>query len=354
MTRVVFAVPGDLATVTGGYEYARRLFEHVPRYGVTLEHVPLSDRFPNPSGANVMETRDRLIGAALGADALMVDGLAYGALPVALLRALPLRPIALVHHPLALETGWKPKDARRLAASERAALAWAAHVIVPSRTTANTLKRDYGVHPAAITVAPPGTEPAKRACGGGGDTIHIVSVGAVVARKGFDVLVDALSGISDRRWRLTIAGGLERAPDTVHALRARIEGAGLGDRIHLADALDRSELDRLYNSADLFALSSRHEGYGMVFAEALARGIPVVGTRAGAIPEVVPAEAGILVDVDDTGAFADALRKLIGDETLRARMAHTAWRHATALPRWEETAAIVAHVLRTQTGQRTP
>ena len=84
---------------------------------------------------------------------------------------------------------------------------------------------------------------------------------------------------------------------------------------------------------------------GMAFAEALAHGLPVVGTRGGAVPDVVPPDAGILVPPGDPAALADALRGVIAGAALRARLAEGAARAGAALPRWADAAARVAAVL---------
>jgi glycosyltransferase involved in cell wall biosynthesis len=101
----------------------------------------------------------------------------------------------------------------------------------------------------------------------------------------------------------------------------------------------------LYARADLFVLASRFEGYGMAFAEAIAYGLPVVGTTAGAIPETVPPGTGVLVPPDDVPAFAAALRRLIADSNERLRLACEARRAAARLPTWPAAAASFARVL---------
>ena len=92
-----------------------------------------------------------------------------------------------------------------------------------------------------------------------------------------------------------------------------------------------------------FVLPSRFEGYGMAYAEAIAHGVPVVGTTAGAIPETVPAEAGVLVPSDDRAALAAVLRRLIADSGERARLAAGA--RAVRFPSWREQAARFARLL---------
>jgi glycosyltransferase involved in cell wall biosynthesis len=111
----------------------------------------------------------------------------------------------------------------------------------------------------------------------------------------------------------------------------------------LAGAVSDEELARLYGEADLFVLPSRFEGYGMAYAEALAHGLPVVATTAGAIPDTVPADAGLLVPADDVGALANALRRLIEQPEERAALAAAA--RATRFPSWSEQAAKFAQVL---------
>ncbi|WP_146617925.1 glycosyltransferase family 4 protein, partial [Rhodoplanes serenus] len=150
------------------------------------------------------------------------------------------------------------------------------------------------------------------------------AVGAVVPRKGYDVLVAALARLADLDWRLTIAGATDRDPATAAALVRQIVDLGLGDRVVVAGAVPDDRLAALYAASDVFVLASRFEGYGMAFSEAVAYGLPVVGTTAGAIPDTVPAGTGLLVPPDDPTALAAALRTLITDEATRTRIAAAA------------------------------
>jgi glycosyltransferase involved in cell wall biosynthesis len=170
-------------------------------------------------------------------------------------------------------------------------------------------------------------------------------VATVTPRKGHDILVAALEQIADLSWTSIIAGSLTRAPDTVAALRHQIACSGVADRIALTGELSAEALAALYAGADIFVLPSRYEGYGMVFAEALSYGLPVVGCAAGAVAGTVPADASILVPTDDAAALARALRGLLSESAVRMRMADAAWAAGQRLPRWTDTAATVANVL---------
>ena len=234
----------------------------------------------------------------------MIDGLALGVLPEAAAAVRAKRPlVALIHHPLALETGLPAADADAIRGSERTALASASTVIVTSAPTARLLIQDYGVANAFITVARPGTEraPATRANRDG--AVRLLSIGALVQRKGFDVLIAALATLTDLPWRLTIAGDRTRNPEVAARVDADITRLKLGDRVQVLGAVSDGRINTLYGESDVFVLASRFEGYGMAYAEALAHGLPVVGTTGGATPETVPPDAGILVEPDDVTAL---------------------------------------------------
>jgi glycosyltransferase involved in cell wall biosynthesis len=341
-----FAVPGDLDTPTGGYAYARKLFQLLPDFGVRPLHLRLPGSFPHPSQADLVETALLLREHARG-EVLLVDGLALGAIPAPALTAdvtagRPL--VGLVHHPLAFETGLLPERQAELMASEAAALALAYRVIATSPLTARLLAADFNVAPEKITVAEPGTEPAPRARGTG-TPVSLLAVGAVSARKGYDILVRALGELREPYWRLTIAGSLNRNPEATGSLKDAIAGTGLADRITLAGAVGESELDRLYDSADLFVSPSRFEGYGMALAEAMARGLPLVASTGGAAVETIPDGAALKVPPGDVAALRDALRDMIADTALRRRCADASWAAGQTLPRWSDTARKVAAVL---------
>lgn len=337
-----FAIPGDIATKTGGYIYERRLLEGLRAEGRTVTHIELPASFPDPSPADTAATLERLGRIPPGCP-LILDGLVFGAIDPNGLAQLDCPVVAMVHHPLGLETGLAPARAADLLRIEAANLRIAAHVVVPSPHTARVLVQDFAVAEAKISVAPPGVDRASRPQAPSAPPL-ILSVGIQHPRKGHDVLLRALGAIADRDWRAVIVGA-PRDPAHAATLEAMRTELGLEPRVRLAGQVAQTKLEALYRAASLFALATRYEGYGMVFAEALVRGLPIVTCASGAVPETVPAEAGLLVPPDDPEAFAAALAALIDDPGKRARHAAAAARAGAALPRWADTAAVMSGVL---------
>ena len=129
------------------------------------------------------------------------------------------------------------------------------------------------------------------------------------------------------------------------ALQDQIAALGLGDRIRLLGEVDEAQAAQLYADADIFALASVYEGYGMVFAEAQVQGLPIVATTGGAIPEAVHPGAGLLVAPGEAAAFAEALRALIVDPDRRRAMAAASLEAGRAMPDWADTAALIGGAL---------
>jgi glycosyltransferase involved in cell wall biosynthesis len=333
-----FAVPGDLATPTGGYAYDRRIIAELRALGWQVDVIDLGEGFPRPTAERKAMARERLAEVPRGRP-IAIDGLAYGVLPEAAEELRERNPlIALVHHPLALETGLAPAEAEALLNSERSALAVARGVIVTSASTQQIVLDDYEVPDEHITVARPGTDRGAIAPGSSDGVVRLISIGAVVPRKGFDVLMAALADLSDLPWRLAIAGDLTRDPAAAAQLHADIQQHGFADRVEVLGVLPQDRVAALYAGADIFVLASRFEGYGMVFAEAMAHGLPVIGTTGGAIPETVPPEAGVLVEPNDVNALVRALRMLIERPQERRWFATGARAAGEKLPTWQESA----------------
>ncbi len=338
---VVFAIPGDLATASGGYAYARRVIDELGLLGWRVRTLALPAAYPHPEAQDQVAAEQAF--AALPDDSLvLVDGLAFGAMPDIVRRHAPrLRLLALVHHPLGLETGLTVDRAHALLASERAALGLARCVITTSRATAAGLGDLLGVAMEKIVVAEPGTDPGPLAAGDGNPP-RLIAVGSLTPRKGHDVLVDALAALAHRAWSCRIVGAAPD-PETWRALHSRIAANGLQDRVEITGEV--ADVRAEMANADLFVLASRYEGYGMAYAEAMAQGLPVVGCRVGAVAALVPATAGVLVPPDDAPALAHALEQLLTNPARRRALAAGALEQARGLPTWRASAARIAAAL---------
>lgn len=331
-------VPGPFDAISGGYIYDRRMVEGLRALGESVEVVELPGSHPAPDEASTEGARAAL--QALPANArIVIDGLGLPAfLPLAQELA-ERRAVALIHHPTALEHGFPDAARTVLKARERALFGAMARIICTSPLTARRLPEEFGADPARISVVEPGTEEAPRAAGSGGPGCAILSVGTLVPRKGHDVLLRALARLTDLEWSLTIVGDNRR--DSVHAegLAALAEELGIATRVTFAGELTGDALEALYHRADLFALATKWEGYGMVAAEAMARGLPLAITAGGAIAEVVVPGSAIVSPVDDVMSLSKGMRRAIFDADLRAEMAEAAWAGGQALPRWPDRAA---------------
>jgi glycosyltransferase involved in cell wall biosynthesis len=333
-----FVVPGDLDTRTGGYGYDREIVAGLRDRGWEVTVAALGGAFPHPTEA-ALDDAGRLLARIPDRSLVMVDGLAFGVLPANVAReAQRLRFVALVHHPLALETGIDPAEAERLRVSERAALSSARGVIVTSRRTVAAVE-DLGVPRDRIAVVEPGTATAPPAVGSTSGPVRLLCVASLVPRKGHDTLLDALTQLGDLAWRLSCVGGRDRDGSWARAMEQRCTVPPLAGRVEFAGELEGSALEAAYRNADLFVLPTRYEGYGMVIAEALARGLPVVSTPTGAIAELITVDAGVLVPADDSPTLARVLRSVISDRAALTRLKRGALQTRGRLASWQQASA---------------
>jgi glycosyltransferase involved in cell wall biosynthesis len=330
-------VPGPIDQLTGGYLFARHVVDRLAARGNPVAVIELAGRFPDADAAARAACATALARLPDGARAI-IDGLGLAGFADCLAHeAARLRLIVWVHHPLADETGLSADDHARFRAVESKLLPLFIGAICPSQCTADAVAR-YGVDPTRIAVARPGTkEPAQPRLRRHRDgVLRLLSVATVTPRKGHLVLIEALARLQRDDWRLDCIGSTIRDPDHVAAVRAAIAAHGLAARVTLHDEMPQDALGAAYEAADLFVLPSFHEGFGMALAEAMAHGLPIVATRAGAIPETVPETAGILVPPGDSAALATALARLLNDRALLDRLAQGAAAAGATLPDWDE------------------
>lgn len=348
-TDLYFVIPGRLSTLTGGYEYDRRLIAGLQDLGINVRHIEVSAQFPTPDSEALSDAALRMAAIPDGA-LVLADGLAWGAMDrIAQHEHQRLQIIALCHHPLAFETGLTPAQQNTLFHSEKIALDCSAAVVVTSAATAELLHKAYYVAMDKLTVALPGTQQQTfAACRGNPPTL--LTVATLTQRKAHDVLIDALSRITNLPWKARFVGGTEFDPTWSASLKKMSDTLGLGHRISFVGSV--ADLKDEYSNADLFVLPSRYEGYGMVFAEALSYGLPVVAARAGAVPDVVPESAGVLVPADNATTLALTLHEILSDRPRFEHLRAGAQAASFLLPDWHNTAQTLVNLLKTLSARR--
>jgi glycosyltransferase involved in cell wall biosynthesis len=326
VNEIVFVVPGRLDQLTGGYLYDRNIVEGLCARGRAVRVIELG---PLADAAEFAAIPDETTA--------VIDGLALPDLVEVIAAEAPrLRLIGLIHGPVAQEAGLPPAVAKRAAAVEAALLSRMRGVVCPSRNTAAALA-GYGISPDRIAVISPGTTQPNPPVPSRHRLVRaLLCVANLLPRKGHGVLVEALAQLRDLDWKLLCIGSLERDPATAQAVRRGISAAGLDGRITLAGEQPADAVGYAYRTADLFVLPSFHEGYGMVYAEAMAHGLPIIATTAGAIPETVRRGAGLLVPPGDPAALSRALRRLITEPALSARLAAGSRAAGVRLPDWRQ------------------
>ncbi|MGY4768036.1 glycosyltransferase family 4 protein [Kribbella sp. CWNU-51] len=339
MTEVHVVVPDgidDPRRPSGGNVYDRRVCGGLVALGWSVHEHAVAGQWPLPDAAARLA-----VGAALArvpdGGAVLVDGLLASVVPEVLEpEADRLRIVVLLHMPRA--------DAR-----EVAALSAASAIVATSDWTRRWLLDNYALPEDRVYVVPPGVDVADLAsvslCGG-----RLLCVGAITPAKGHDLLLEALATVDDPAWRCVFVGSLNLDVEFVDGLRRQAEDRGLGDRVCFTGPLTGAELERAYAEADALVLASQAETYGMVVTEALARGLPVVATKVGGVPEALGHAAdgsrpGLLVAPGDSQTLAQALRRWLGDPRERARLRVAARSRRLTLSDWVQTSRELSAVL---------
>jgi glycosyltransferase involved in cell wall biosynthesis len=349
---VHFVMPGgvdDPTVPSGGNAYDRRVSLDLAGFGWQVHQHAVPGEWPRP-GAAARADLARTLRDLPDGTIVLLDGLvACGVPEIVVPETERLNLAVLVHLPLGDETGLDPATAADLDARERAVLRAVPAVVATSDWAVRRLVSHHGLAPDRVHVAAPGADIAPLASGTDGVS-RLLCVAAVTPRKGQHRLIEALATVTELPWSCVCVGGLTHDPQYVASLRVLIKKYGLQDRLHLAGPQAGAELDASYHAADLMVLTSYAETYGMAVTEALARGIPVLATDVGGLPEAVGRAPdggvpGILVPPEDPAALAAELRGWFGEADVRRRLKAAARGRRAALGGWAATARSLAGVL---------
>jgi glycosyltransferase involved in cell wall biosynthesis len=344
--RVAFVTVGDTSRLTGGYLYHARVFAGLRGEGIEVEEFVASGASPVEQEAMAPRLGLRLDPRRF--DVVVVDALARIVCAPWLDRWRALRPVvAMVHELPSVATVTGHGTTREQEFEEP--LLRADRLIVVSGHGRSILQ-SRGVPAGRIHVVPPGFDRLSPPDADAEQSIRndvlarVLCVAQWIPRKGILDLVRAWTTHERPGAMLELIGETDAEPAYAASVHTAIADA-IGTSITVSGPVDNATLGAAYAAADLFVLPSTYEGYGIVYAEALAYGLPIIACDVEPIPELVGKEAALLVPPGDAGALSGALDLLLRDSILRDQMSAAARRRADHLPRWKDTVAAFRQVL---------
>ena len=336
----------DPVQPTGGNIYDRHVCAGLAGAGWDVRVMTVAAAQPG-FGSGARAHLARIVAAIPDGETVLIDGLIASPAAAPLLpHAGRIRMTVLLHMPLASAMNTR-HDASALR-SERVVLRAATGVIATSDWTRQQVLTRYAIPARQVHVARPGVDqvaaPARPVRG------HLICVGVLGPHKGQDVLVEALADVAELDWHCVLAGPLDRDPDFVRQLQARITRLGYSHRVRLTGVLTGAALSHVYTTADVLVAPSRSETYGMTVTEALAHGLPVIAAAVGGLPEALGFTAdgmrpGQLVPPGDPAALAAAIGDWLGDEHHRHQLRTAARQRRSTLRGWDQTTQEVANAL---------
>jgi glycosyltransferase involved in cell wall biosynthesis len=341
--RVAFITVGDTSRLTGGYLYHARVFPGLREEGIEVEEIVASGASPDEQEAAAAGLATRIDLRYF--DVLVVDALARIACAPWLDGWRAARPVVAMMHELPSVAA----DRDTVLERELEEPLLRADRIIAVSEHGSSILRERGVRPERISVVSPGfdylspPDASVPHSSRDGCPIHALCVAQWIPRKNILGLIQAWASRHRPEAILELIGEKEVQPTYSASIHATMEECRSSIRVR--GPVDDAELEGAYEAADLFVLPSRYEGYGIVYAEALGHGLPVVACDVGPIPELVGKEAALLVPPDDIEALSAALDLLLKDPALRRRMSVAARHRAEHLPRWKDTVAGFRRVL---------
>ena len=350
--RVALVLYGNLDFISGGFLYDRMLVDYLRRQGEEVEIISLPWRsYPGGLLDNLSPLLNRRL-KSIQADIILQDELAHPSL-FWLNRTLqgPGRPavMVIVHHLRCSEARpvWQNRMYRLV---ERRYLASVDGFIFNSLATRDAVEKLVGreepsvvAFPAAnrFTVRLTKENLAARAREPG--PLRLLFLGNVIPRKGLHTLLEALTRLPHDGWLLTIAGSLEVKEAYVKQIQRQIDRAGLGAQVEFTGVLDDETLASRLARSHLLVVPSSYEGYGIVYLEGMAFGLPALATTAGGAQEIITSgRDGFLIAPGDSWTLAKHMGRLMENRDLLLAMSLAAQERFAAHPTWED-AGIAVH-----------
>jgi glycosyltransferase involved in cell wall biosynthesis len=344
--RIGLVIYGSLETLSGGYLYDRKLVEYLQSQGDTVEIIRLPWR---NYAAHLTDNLCFRLPPDL--DLLIQDELNHPSLLSANRRPHPYPIISLVHHLRCSEQ--RPAWINWFyPIIEKCYLKSVDGFIFNSETTKKVVSRlAENSRPNVVAFPPtdrfgyPVTEDEVVSRAKEKGPLRILFLGNLIRRKGLHTLLEAIS-YQPSAFSLEVVGGLAAEPEYARAMQQKSQASGLKSTVHFYGSLDNEPLIEKLKSAQVLAVPSSYEGYGIVYLEGMAFGLPAIGTTAGAASEIITdGETGFLVQPDDAESLADRLSMLANDRELLARMSVKALSRYHQQPEWDETAGQIREFL---------
>ncbi len=366
--RIGLIIYGSLDTVSGGYLYDRHLVRVLRERGHTVRVVSLPwESYARHLGHNVSPAVWRAL-TAEPVDLWLQDELNHPSLfwlNARLRKHSPVPLVSIVHHLRSDErhpAWWLPL----YRAVERRYLQTVDAFLCNSHTTAGRVAALLGkppermlvAYPAADRFAPQGrlpmTKEAIRARAQAPGPLRVIFVGNLIPRKGLHTLLEALARMPSGQAVLDVVGREDADPAYAQRMRALVKRLGVEYQVRFHGYQDDDGLAALLRQAHVLAVPSAYEGFGIVYLEGMAFGLPALAGNRGAAHEIItPGENGDLLPPHDAVALAALLTRLHADRDLLTRMAFAAQDRFRRHPTWDESMARVETWLRTLPRQET-
>ena len=341
---VNFIIPGDSRQLTGGYIYNRKLIEGLSAAGNDVQIINPGNDFPFP-GEQSRAKVSALFKSLPHGEAIIIDSLALGALNefIPALKS-KNRIIALMHLPLFMDPTYSEADRERFKISETQCLQQVDVVVTTSGHTKKILF-ELGIGEDKIHVITPGTENGPRILQYPDLPEKLLCVSNYTVNKNQSLLIKALTGLVHLPWTLHCYGNRKMDKSYYAQLQLTVTNLGLKDRIVLHGPVDHENLQRIYHQFDLFVLPSQYETYGMVLAEALVHGLPVVAAHTGGIPQTIPKGTGMLFEPGNITSLRSILAKLFVDMVLYKNLCQKSKESRNQFSTWADSLNKIIRIL---------